>query len=723
MTDPLTYRSPTHLHMHDEYPYTKDILADVRAKGFPAYLCPHPLHTSASRLGMLSKHITQAIPVVGSDFIKTFTGWEQDLKKYTFNESVRKDNGQVLAVIPKYNLAYRGTKTPFYVVVYKREKDGVIDMFTIDRYHKLSDGWGYKNEWNPKLNDLISENIFLEKDTILTHSPNIKDGRYGIGRNAKVAYLSMPFTKEDGIGVSKSFAKEFTSLSVVEILANVRHDYIPIDLYGTKDNPKFFPNIGDRIRSDGIICAFRPVTVERFAGDAAPEYLSEVDPLADITFVGPSNGIIADVDFLVNRQKRQQAYPQVRIYQDALVKYYKTILDLYNDWRKEHKFSPVFEDLVTEAITMLSGLGVDLPGIKLPSSAPIKDRKKHVVDFMQIRFTCVSEVPFGLGSKISDLQGAKGTIASIIDDEDMPVDAYGNRAEVIMEPNSPVKRTNYGALYEPTENFITDLVWRKVKEYFLKGDIDAAFDTLIDICNDWHPSYANLIKELYDNDLKKEFLAEIVDYGCIPINITQGLRTINTENLERICEKWGVKITPVTFNWTDGKGGKVKVTTSTPCVIGSKYFIRLCKEAAGMSAGISAVSHYGTPIRPHQSKKYSSVIRQTPVRWGEDETNIITMAVKISEVLRLQRLTSKSPAGVNRMIEELVQSPHPTQIERFSITDEELCRTDTIVGLFKHLNDICGVDVYHTAMTEEEKIEMLNLPEFDSSIRTRKKFV
>lgn len=724
MANPFGYRPPTHLHWHKEYPYTVDMLSDVRAKGFPAYLCPHPDHSSSSRLGMLSKHIQQAIPIAGSEFIKTFTGWEQDLKRYTFDDSVRKDDGQVLAVIPKYNLVYKGVanaKTPYYVVIYKREKDGVIDMFTIDRYQKLSDEWGYKNEWNPKLNDFVSEGNFLKKETVLSHSPNIKDGLYGIGTNANVVYLSMPFTKEDGVGVSESFAKKLMSWSVKEVVANIRFDYIPINLYGTKDDPKFFPDIGERIRPDGIICAFRPVTVERFAGDAAPEYLSKVDPSADITFIGPSNGIVTDVDFLVNRQKRQQAYPQVRMYQDALIKYYKEILDIYNKWRREHKFSPVLEDLVNQSIVMLSGLGVDIPGIKLPASAPIKDNKKQVVDFIQAKFTCVAEVPFGKGSKLSDLQGGKATCAAIIPDKDMPVDAYGNRAAVVMEPNSPVKRTNYGALYEPTENFIIDWVWRQANAAYQTGDVNKAFDLIVDVCHDWHPSYSRLIKELYDNNKKPDFVKEIIDLGYIPVNIAQGLKTLNTANVKRICEKWGVTLSPVSFNWPDGKGGVTRITTTTVCLVGSKYFIRLCKEAVGMSAGVAAVSHYGTPTRPHQSKKHSSLLRQTPVRWGEDETNIITMAVKVSEVLRLQRLTSKSLKGVNTMVEEIIDAPQPTNIKRFNISDEELCRTDTIVGQFRHLTEICDVDVYNTALTKEEMNNIINLPNLNLGPKRKKK--
>lgn len=722
MAETPFYKSPKDLHIHKEFPYTKAMTADVRGMGFPAYLCPHPIQCSASRLGMLSKHITQAIPVKGSEFIRTFTGFEQDHGTYTFDSSAREMDGQVLALIAKYDLRYdlgkKSNDTPFYTVIYRRE-DGVIDLFTLERYQMLTDGWGYPNVWSGSAYDL-NPNSYISKDTVLSHTPNKKDGLYGIGVNANVAYLSMPFTKEDGVGVSESMAKKLCSWGMKEITANIRYDYIPINLYGTKDEPKFFPNIGERIRSDGIICAFRPVTPEKFPGDASPKSLSQVDPSSDIIFIGPENGIVTDVDFLVNRQKRQQAYPQVRMYQNALAKYYETILEVHAKWSKTHKFSAQLEDLVSDAIKMLSALGFDVPGIKLPSSAPVKDQKHQVVDYIQAKFTCFTEVPFGKGSKLSDLQGGKATCAEIIPDEDMPVDDYGNRADIIMEPNSPVKRTNYGGLMEPMENFILGRVFTFVKEAYLAGDIDTAFELIVDITNDFHPSYSELIVEMFSGNLKREFVEDIIEYGHIPLNVLPGMLN-TTADVKRIKDKWKIEETPVTFNWTNSRGEKRSVRSKKPCMIGSKYIIRLCKEAIGMSAGISSVSHYGTPTRSHQSKKYGSMVRLTPVRFGEDETNIQTMAVSVDEVLRLQRLTSKSLGGALVMIEELLTAPKPTRIGRFNISNAELCRSDTIVGQFNHLNYVCGIDTYNTALTIGEYRMMKDLPEPEIESRVKRR--
>lgn len=721
MVSPIDYVPPEHLTLHTEYPYTEAMNGDLRGWGYPAVLCPHVLNNSASRLGMLAKHWQQTPPIVGSEFINTFGGYEQQLKETTFDESRRSDSGQILAVIPKYDLAYKHTKSPYFTVIYKRESDGVIDMFAIDRYTKLSDGWGYKNEWNPKLNDYVSEGSYLDKDIVLSHTPNIKDGLYSVGVNANVVYITAPFDKEDSVGVSESLAKKLGSWFIMDVVANIRPDYVPINLYGTEDEPKFFPNIGEKIRNDGIICAFRPVNVATFAGDSAPEALKEVDPLADIIFVGPQNGTIVDVDFIVNRQKRQQAYPQIRMYQEALIKYYKEILKVYDTWNHTHQFSPVLKGLVKDSIIMLSGLGIDVPGIKLTASAPVKDGNKQVVDFIQATFRCVADAPFRRGSKLSDLQGSKGTCAVIIPDEDMPVDIYGNRADLIMEANTTVKRTNYGAFYEPSENFILKFVWTKVKGLYEEGKIDEAFNDIVDITRDFHPKYSELIVTLFNGELKTKFVQDTIKRGNILLNVLPGMKTINTKKLKYICEKWGIIISPIKFNWPDADGNLREVTTAQDAVIGSKYVIRLCKEAVEMSAGIASVSHHGTPIRPHQSKKHSSLMKQTPVRWGEDEINIITMAVPVHEVLRLQQLTSKSIAGTNIMIEEIVKSPHPTNIDRFSITNAELSQRDTIAGLFEHLNTICGISVSDTTMTKEEYAKMMSLPDVEIMSRSKRR--
>lgn len=744
-----TDREYEKLHLHAEFPYTKNIKADPRGLGFPAYLCPHPYHTSASRLGMLSKHLHQALPIKGSDFIQTFTGWEQDLKDYTFDTTKRKDDGQILAVIPKYDLRYSlgmsENKTPYYTVIYRRDKDNVIDYFNLERYQNLSDSWGYPNVWNENINSLLTEGQYLSKDTVLSHSPNIKNGLYSVGTNANVAYLSMPFTKEDGMGVSESLAERLCSWGLQECLANIRYDYIPINLYGDKDNPKFFPNIGEKIRDDGIICAFRSVTQERFAGDAAPEALSEVDPSTDITFNGPAGGIIADVEFIVNRQKRMQAFPQVRVYQDALKKYYEDILTLHNKFQRSNSFSPKMETLVTEAIKALCRLGSDLPGIKLPAATQVKDPKNQIVDFIQARFTCFTEVPFRDGSKLSDLQGGKGTCAVIIPDDEMPVDAYGNRADLIMEPPSPVKRTNFGALWEPTETYILNHVLRIARESYDKGDKDKAFEIINEVCRDFHPSYADLMLEVFPSQKEKhQFVDETMKVGKIFLHVPPGLETINTQTIagryedpetgltpdewwndplnegkdepkwkkvkEGLVDKWGIELSPVSFVWEDTQGKKKTYTTSTPCMIGSKCVIRLCKEAVGMSAGIASVSHYGTPTRPHMSKKYSSILRQTPVRFGEDETNIMTMAGNVDEVLRHQRLTSKSPLGTEVMVETIMDAEQPTNIKRIPISDEDLAQNDTISRQFHHITGVGGTDTFDTALSPSEVQAIEDLP-------------
>lgn len=749
----MSDREYEHLTLHDEFPYTKNMKADPRGIGFPACMCPHPLHTSASRLGMLSKHLPQALPIKGSEFIQTFVGWEENVKEFTFNSTEREDNGQIIAVIPKYDLtASRGmksNKTPYYTVIYRREKDGVIDYFRLERYQNLSDKWGYPNVWNKNINSLLSEGSFLNKETVLSHSPSIKDNLYGYGTNAKVAYLSMPFTKEDGIGISESLAEKLGTWGLEECLANIRYDYIPINLYGDKDVPKFFPDVGDKIRDDGIICAFRVVNSERFAGDASPEALSEVDPSTDITFIGPAGGIIADVDFIVNRQKRSQAYPQVRDYQESLKKYYETILSVYEQYSRSNAFSETMNTLVCEAIKALCRLGSDRVNIKLPAATQVKDAKNYTVDFIQAKFLCFSEVPFAVGSKISDLQGGKGTCAVIIPDEEMPVDEYGNRAEFVMEPASPVKRTNFGALWEPTETFILDRVLSMARVHYEKGDKDRAFALIEEICRDFHPSYADLILETYPTKKEKdEFVDETMEAGKIYLHIPPGLETINTETIAGrwedpdtgltpmewyalpenqsksekdepewvkvhggILGKWGIEPTPASFIWKNDDGKKRRYKTTTPCLIGSKYIIRLCKEAIGMSAGISSVSHYGTPTRPHMSKKYSSILRQTPVRFGEDETNIMTMAVDTEEVLRHMRLTSKSPAGTTAMIETIIDSKTPTNIKRIPISNLELARTDTISGQFHHLNSVIGIDTYNTRLSISEEEKYRNLPE------------
>jgi DNA-directed RNA polymerase subunit beta len=57
-------------------------------------------------------------------------------------------------------------------------------------------------------------------------------------------------------------------------------------------------------------------------------------------------------------------------------------------------------------------------------------------------------VPLDIGDKISNRQGAKGVIAQVLPDEEMPRLSDGSSVELIFPPTSIISRMNFGQIRE-----------------------------------------------------------------------------------------------------------------------------------------------------------------------------------------------------------------------------------------------------------------------------------
>jgi len=440
----------------------------------------------------------------------------------------------------------------------------------------------------------------------------------------------------------------------------------------------------------------------------------------DIYYAKPGAQII-DLDFVVARNVKvpRFLYTQVDKYTTAITEYYQQIVNAYNlnHATNKHKLSDGFHNLVNRAIQRLlaAGVAVHLPnGVQKKSKIKMIAKNKRPVDFMQVTITYMSKRRCANGFKLSGRDGHKGVISRIIPDADMPVDDYGFRADIVIDPSSVFARMTMGPLYEPAINRTSEFVRRRVvAEYNQEPHL--AWETLLDYYNDINPNYAALIKRIMTTDSYiSSHIENCIKHG-IALHIPPGLNTINLDLIQKLRSKWGVMMSPVTFTQRDMDNNLIGTfRTKKPVCIGSKYIVVLCKLPDPSSPGVAHISQYNTPMKTPPADRIKHPIRQSPIRLGEDEGRIGIMDLEdAAEWVRLMCLQANSPKGVEAVCEALLTEAFPTRINRINLTNAELLNSNTIVLLFRHLLATAGLaTTTHGPYPQQSLKEKLDVPLF-----------
>lgn len=308
----------------------------------------------------------------------------------------------------------------------------------------------------------------------------------------------------------------------------------------------------------------------------------------------------------------------------------------------------------------------------------------------------------------------KGVVGAIYEDDWMPVDKFGERADIWIDMNSPVARNNPGQLYEVGMNRISEFVRRRVKEINLTSGTEDAFKTLVEWFNDVNPDYSRRVLEVTNTTkLKKALVTDAIETGpklwVRPFEKTLTPSKEDTwnalRNIKKWAIKWGVESSPITYKTPQGNGEVKEFTTIAHFSIGSKYIIHLHKIPEITAPGPASVNHMGIPVKATYATKHFPV-STSPYRYGEDELRVISMDTDIREVIRLQNLMSNSPTGAAKAISTILLSETPTRIKRIPISNGDLLRTSAVLKLFHSVTATLGME------TKSTKVENFEVPDY-----------
>lgn len=332
-----------------------------------ACLDPYFGVTSAARGAMFLTHIGQSPVVEGNEPRRVMTGAEMNFADTAFDIRIPKDC-TVLNVIRKYptghgmdSIQHNPVTTIIYEDFYDEFKQiGVIHVPEYMSYHQT---FGFKLEKNKSVWDTIRPEDMLAKDTILAKSTTVKDnGLLGMGVNINAAFYSGPGTIEDGFIISEEILDSLTPRAYTVATGGAGRKAHFLNMYGDEKIYKPFPDIGEKIRADGVIFAVRDIDDDLSPAEMTPRALRELDRTFDRAVIGDPGSVVKDIKVYMDERQNPSYIPvgmdgQLRKYYDSLCTYYREIIKVYRTLQQRRKdrlrITEEFSNLIVEAMIYL----------------------------------------------------------------------------------------------------------------------------------------------------------------------------------------------------------------------------------------------------------------------------------------------------------------------------------------------------------------------------------
>lgn len=627
---------------------------------------------SSARLVMFAGHLGQVMVTEKPDIRQNISGSEREYGKYVFNVAMPEES-LVEAIIDKYMPEVGGPpiENPLRTVFY-RGSDGQVGIVDIPVYHSRHQSYGFKFRKTKNFNRLEPGMLFPAK-TIVSQSPNVDDmGNYRYGCEANVAFLSVPQIIEDGFVASTEFLERNAFQAVKTNSVSWGSKFVALNLYGDENNYKPFPDIGERVKDHGVLMALRRIDENMALVELTPKALMEIDYVFDKRVYAVAGAVVTDVEVWHDDNSRGQrslagTEVQPMRYFNRLSRYYGRIVEVYNSlqskarkYGEELVLTPAAHELVVRALARTCKERLN----RTYRNAPLDD--------FRVDISYTYRVVPTIGNKFTGQHGDKGVIVDVLPPEEMPVDQWGRRADLILDGDSTVKRMNPGRFYEQYVNVASYHALLKLKELLPNGTgTQQQISTAWEYLYGYYATVSSAMKERIDEFVEiqaskgrlREWIADhlkaVIDdkiYLYIPVSLPE----IGAQQIRNIRDSaYAPPMGPLTYR---GKSGKWR-TTKTSAFIGNMYFILLEKTGEDWSAVASPkTQHFGIAAKLTRADKLSTPGHKQPVRFlGEDEVRLIAAFCGGSVVAELLD-QSNSPHKQRHIARTLVSVDVPSAI-------------------------------------------------------------
>lgn len=670
-------------------------------------------NNSASRKQMYSSHLSQALVIRDSEERLIQTGMEREYGKYTFSVKMPV-NAHIIRVIDRYR-QHEGIDSipvnPQTVIIYEDSATKEVGILSVPLYCSYHQYFGFQYKRQPGLAD-IRKDAYIPAGTVLMDSPaKTENGGWGYGLNLNVAYMSHPAVSEDGIVISRDVLPRLGIHIYETRVIEWGGKSFPLNLYGKREGEyKIFPDIGEPVREDGILCALRTYDPYLAPVEQGVNDVKDVHHTFDkkIYASGPGGRV---VDIRIHHD-RQNYTPipgrddQVVKYDNARVRFYEEILAEYKRLEKSRGVSlsitREFHRLVVEAISVVASEEKERIQ-RLYRQTPLDEwRVEIVVEY---------PVTPNYGFKLTDGHGGKGVICHIAEPHEMPVDSQGNRADIIMSGESTVSRMNPGRKYEQFLNACGREVQVNhiCKELGIKPKqmSDTDLQTKLEVVERQQPqlfdriwgrlmrlyeivSPAHMAVWFRDGEYRRprtEHMTYIINHG-----VHFYFPTDNPVEMVDMVNQLQEEINPV-FGPVDyiGYSGK-KVRTVDNVRIAPVYMLLLEKIADDWTAVASGkVQHLGVLAPVSSSDKFSTPTRTQPIRaWGESEVRIAVSYIGAPFVAE-KHDRDNNPATHKELLINLLNADRPTDVPCLVDRKKHPLGGSRPLMLVKHIMECGGI--------------------------------
>ena len=607
---------------------------------------------SGPRKLMYSIHQDHRIQLANPDVALITTGSENEFAKHASCYVEAEDNFEVLAKIEKFSFA---PGVNYWLILKnvtgKKQAVGTLDIVARKSYEHTTEDYGYALN-NDYFDSLRPGDCITAGDRIRCSASMDEYGNIREGKNLLTQYISDVDTEEDGIKLSKTAAKELSSVLYPQFKIILNDNDIMLNLYSDpfdKNDYSVMPDIGHDVK-DGVLCAVRRQT------NAEAMYSQAWDQLKRVTIADEKytvSGTLIDLDIFVNNPDQFENSPyhrQLKDYYYNKLKYSADIVAFIESYKHDHgdvKLTYELEMIYVNAKKTI---------------ARASHMNEKVYSGTIIEVTLKQALPMSKGDKMSNRYGGKSVVSKIVDDELMPRTSTGDIIHVSTNKAGVTGRLNYGQLFETEINHRSAVFIEHVQTL---GDNDLIFEMVIDYINIISPRVATQLKEvvsMLDDYGKTEFIASYVRDGAIalpllPLSDHITIDTLNNLDLAFPWIKQRYTLAPIIDS-----NGNVRYTKSMrPMIIGKQYFIRLKQHAKEKfsATSISTVNIRNENSKSKASKLYKSPISDTPIRFGSMEIEDLTHmdADGGCHVIVFVMMYSSSPAARRNFIRLFTGDP------------------------------------------------------------------
>lgn len=655
-------------------------------------------HNSASRQVMSTNMTGQSIVNTGNTTRRVMTGAEYEFSRFTFKQQVP-ENGTVIATIQKFpagNVFIEHIpENPRTVVLFESVNDyghRYIDVMDISSYHSLHEKYGFKQKFKPNVDEILAPKSFIAKGTVISDSPNVdEDGNYKYGMDINVAAMSHPVGIEDGFGISESLYYKTAATAYGKRTISVGKSHYLLNIYGDDNNYKPFPGVGDYIRDDRILFASREFNENMNIVDMMParpgrlSALRKVNNLFDKRVYAEKPGRVIDITVYRNYSRKSNLPTGMTDWLDKWhqlnANFYSCIIREYVKLTKRYpngfEISPQLETLLIEAYSFNMNSGYyNNSGDR--NENLVRTLNGQPLDEYSIQITYEYQVHPFIGAKFSGTAGDKGVNVRIIKDEHMPIDKDGNRADIIVDDFSVIKRMIASRPHEQYYGACAIKVEKNLRKILAEQGYEAAWEYLSEF-------YKTVSPRMWEDAIVPakipENYVEHIDY-VLANKISIWAPFSSSKEVIDVIRDLEQKFPPcfdkVTYTDLDGN----KVETHDKILIGPLYFMLLDKTNTPFAATSSTkYQHHGILATVSGNERNYSPAKNNPVKvTGESECRHAVSNVGEDALAELLEQTN-DPNSHKAVCETIYMSDSPTDINRV-IDRDKVPRGQSIINQF-----------------------------------------